>query len=384
MRCSFRHIAMKALFLSLFTFHLSPSLSPSLAQHYVGPVFSGGLAQTVDDMRQTQSRISGGGEIGVAYQYQHGHLLLHTGLNYTLQCPVQSVDSQWLSHSMIDTRGVAVTYRGLLANRSDQLFLHQLSIPFMIGGSWSGVYLLAGLKFSVALAAQARETAGLRTAGDYNGRYYEWFEDMPNHGYHDFEPVSSCQNLPLSNSASANSFSKSAAANSFSNYAAANSLSSTLGALSRFDLRLAAELGYTFRLNIHPSHYNPRMNPHSAFAPAPLLRVGVFAEYGVINMISGSSSLSSSAPLPSSPSRGEELRSIGCPADIRRTNQEGHPRTTADWSQYLSVSMNHIYASDEAAKARANMLFFGVRLTLLFPVATPADQFKCRCTGYWQ
>ena len=366
MRSSFRHIALKVVFLSLFTFHLSPSLSPSLAQHYVGPVFSGGLAQTVDDMRQTQSRISGGGEIGVAYQYQHGHLLLHTGLHYTLQCPVQSVDSQWLSHSMIDTRGVAVTYRGLLANRADQLFLHQLSIPFMIGGSWSGVYLLAGLKFSVALSAQARETAGLRTAGDYNGRYYEWFEDMPNHGYHDFKPVSSCQNLPLSTTASANSF---------SNSAAANSLSSTLGALSRFDLRLAAELGYTFRLNIQSSHYNPRMNPHSAFAPAPLLRVGVFAEYGVINMISSQTS---------SPLGGEELRSIGCPADIRRTNQEGHPRTTADWSQYLSVSMNHIYASDEAAKAHANMFFFGVRLTLLFPVATPADQFKCRCIGYWQ
>lgn len=348
MRRSFRHIAVKVVFLSLFTFHLSPSL----AQHYVGPVFSGGLVQTVDDMRQTQSRISGGGEIGVAYQYQHGHLLLHTGLNYTLQCPVQSVDSQWLSHSMIDTRGVAVTYRGLLANRADQLFLHQLTIPFMIGGNWSGVSLLAGLKFSVALAAQARETAGLRTAGDYNGRYYEWFEDMPNHGYHDFEPVSSCQNLPLSTSASANSF---------SNSAAANSLSSTLGALSRFDLRLAAELGYTFRLNIHPSRYNPRMNPHSAFAPALLLRVGVFAEYGVINMISGSSSLPSSAGSSSLP-----------------------PRTTADWSQYLSVSMNHIYASDEAAKARANMLFFGIRITLLFPVATPADQFKCRCTGYWQ
>ena len=317
--------------LSLFTFHLSPSL----AQHYVGPALSGGLVQTLDDLRQTQSRLSGGGELGVAYQYQHGHLLLHMGLNYTLQCPVQSVDSQWLNKSMIDTRGVAVTYRGLLDNRSDQLFLHQLSIPFMVGGSWSGFYLLAGLKFSVALAAQARETAALRTAGDYNGRYYEWFEDMPNHGYHDFEPVRSSQNLML----------------------------------NRFDLRLAAELGYTFRLNIQPTHYNPRLNPHSAFAPAPLLRLGLFAEYGMINMLSGSSSLPSSAPLPSSPLGG---------------GQEGHPRTTADWSQYLSVSMNHIYASDEAAKARANLFFFGVRLTLLFPVATSPDQYKCRCTGIWQ
>ena len=343
----------KVFLLSLFTFHFSPSL----AQHYVGPALSGGLVQTLDDLRQTQSRLSGGGELGVAYQYQHGHLLLHMGLNYTLQCPVQSVDSQWLNKSMIDTRGVAVTYRGLLDNRSDQLFLHQLSIPFMVGGSWSGFYLLAGLKFSVALAAQARETAALRTAGDYNGRYYEWFEDMPNHGYHDFEPVRSSQNLPLSSSPSSSS-----ASSTNSPSSGASSLSSS-AALNRFDLRLAAELGYTFRLNIQPTHYNPRLNPHSAFAPAPLLRLGLFAEYGMINMLpsaAASSGLSSAA-------------SSGLP-----------PRTTADWSQYLSVSLTHIYASDEAAKARANMFFFGVRLTLLFPVATSPDQYKCRCTGIWQ
>ena len=335
----------KVFLLSLFTFHFSPSL----AQHYVGPALSGGLVQTLDDMRQTQSRLSGGGELGVAYQYQHGHLLLHMGLNYTLQCPVQSVDSQWLNKSMIDTRGVAVTYRGLLDNRSDQLFLHQLSIPFMVGGSWSGFYLLAGLKFSVALAAQARETAALRTAGDYNGRYYEWFEDMPNHGYHDFEPVRSSQNLPLSSSPSSSS-----ASSTNSPSSGASSLSSS-AALNRFDLRLAAELGYTFRLNIQPTHYTPRLNPHSAFAPAPLLRLGLFAEYGMINMLS---SAAASSGLP--------------------------PRTTADWSQYLSVSLTHIYASDEAAKARANMLFFGIRMTLLFPVATSSDQYKCRCLQVWR
>ena len=339
------HLSLFPFLLSLFTFHFSPSL----AQHYVGPALSGGLVQTLDDLRQTQSRLSGGGELGVAYQYQHGHLLLHMGLNYTLQCPVQSVDSQWLNKSMIDTRGVAVTYRGLLDNRSDQLFLHQLSIPFMVGGSWSGFYLLAGLKFSVALAAQARETAALRTAGDYNGRYYEWFEDMPNHGYHDFEPVRSSQNLPLSSSPSS---SLSSGASSTNSHSAASLSASSSGSLNRFDLRLAAELGYTFRLQ-----------PYSGLKLSPLLRVGVFAEYGMINMLSSaaSSSLSSAAA------------SSGLP-----------PRTTADWSQYLAVSLTHIYASDEAAKARANMLFFGVRLTLLFPVATSPDQYKCRCTGIWQ
>lgn len=329
----------KVFFLSLFTFHLSLftfHFSPSSAQHYVGPVLSGGLVQTNDNMTETQSRLSGGGELGLAYQWQREHLLIHMGLNYSLQCPVQSVDSQWLSQSMIDTRGVAVTYRGLLDNRSDQLFLHQLSIPFMVGGTWSGFYLLAGLKFSVALAAQARETAALRTAGDYNGRYYEWFENMPNHGYHDFEPVRSYQNLPLSSSPSASSTTTSSSPSA-----------SSSGALCRFDLRLAAELGYTFRLQ-----------PYSGLKLSPLLRVGVFAEYGMINMLS-----SFSSPLGG--------------------GQEGHPRTTADWSQYLSVSLNHIYASDEAAKARANLFFFGVRLTLLFPVA-PSAPNPCRCTGIWQ
>ena len=367
MRSSFRHIAFRMLCFLPFIFHFHPSS----AQHYVGPALTGGLVQTLDDLPQTQSRLSGGGEIGVAYQYQHGHLLLHMGLNYTLQCPIQSVDSQWLNQNMIDTRGVAVTYRGLLTNRADQLFLHQLSIPFMVGGSWSGFYLLAGLKFSVALAAQARETAALRTAGDYNGRYYEWFEDMPNHGYHDFEPVRSSQNLPLSSTTTSSSLSSGASST--------NSHSS-LGALNRFDLRLAAELGYTFRLNIQPTHYTPRLNPHSAFAPAPLLRLGLFAEYGMINILSsaGSSSLSSAGSSSlSSAAASSGLSSAAASSDLP-------PRTTADWSQYLSVNLNHIYASDEAAKARANMLFFGIRLTLLFPVATSPDQYKCRCTGIWQ
>lgn len=297
-----RHITILTVFLSPFIFHFSPLQ----AQSYVGPSIGGNLALTTDDLRQTQVRVGGGGEVGFAYEWQREHLLIHTGVGYSLQCPSLAVDSQWLEQEMLDTRGVAVTYRGLLNQRTDRLLMHQLTVPFMVGGTWRGVYVLVGAKLSVALAATARQDAQLYTAGDYQGRYYDWFEDMPNHGYHDFEPVQSRHEM----------------------------------AVNRFDLRLAAELGYTFVLN-----------PYTGLKPSPLLRVGLFAEYGMLNFLSSESTL---------------------------------PRTTADWRQYLHVNMTHIYASEESAGSRANLLSYGIRLTLLFPTSNaPQPSNKCLCLGIW-
>ena len=295
-------MAMRVVLLSLFTFHFSLSH----AQHFVGPVLSGGVVQTIDNLPQTHTRLSGGGAIGVAYHYQRGHFLLSAGLDYSLQCPALAVDSQWLAADMIDTRGLPFIYRGLLADRSDRLFMHRLTIPLMAGANWSGVYLLAGLRLSVALAARARVTAALRTAGDYRGRYYEWFEDMPNHGYHDSEPVSSAHSA----------------------------------ALRRFDLNLAAEAGYTIRLNTNAGR-----------GTSPLMRIGLFAEYGLFNLIAGTSAKA----------------------------------VTADWSQYLTVTMNHLYTSDKVSNARANLLTYGIRITVLFPLSkVPAEQYQCRCLPVWQ
>lgn len=276
------------------------------AQSYVGPSISGNFVQTVDRLPQTKTRLAGGGEVGVMYEWQKEHLLIHTGIAYSLQCPSLAVDSQWLEQDMLDTRGVPVTYRGLLNDRSDRMTMHQLTVPFMVGGTWHGVYLLGGLKLSVALATTARQDASLYTAGDYQGRYYDWFENMPNHGYHDGEPVSSSHAINL----------------------------------NRLDLRLAAELGYTFVLN-----------PYAGLKPSPLLRVGLFAEYGMLNFLSSESTL---------------------------------PRTTPDWSQYLHVNMTHLYASEESAASRANLLSYGIRLTLLFPTSNaPQQSNKCMCLGIW-
>jgi hypothetical protein len=78
----------------------------------------------------------------------------------------------------------------------------------------------------------------LQTVGDYQGRYYDLFERMPNHGYHDFEPVRSEHALTL----------------------------------NRFDVRICAETGYTFLLSpFHPDR-------------SPLLRIAAFVEYGMMSM----------------------------------------------------------------------------------------------------
>ena len=276
------------------------------AQSYVGPSIGGNFVHVVDNLQMTQSRLSGGGEAGIAYEWQREHLIVRTGINYSLQCPSMAVDSQWLEQEMLDTRGVPFTYRGLLAQRTDRMNLHQLTVPLMIGGSWYGLYILAGVKMSVFLHATARQEAQLRTAGDYQGRYYDWFENMPNHGYHDFEPVESTHALQL----------------------------------QRFDVRLAAEMGYTISLNRYTDH-----------RPPSLLRMGVFTEYGLLNLHSGNNT---------------------------------EPRTRTDWSQYLHVDMTHLYGSEESNASRANLFIYGVRLTLLLPVSgAPERKYNCLCEGIW-
>lgn len=287
-------------------FSLQLSVISLQAQSYLGPSVSGNLVRTIDRLPQTNTRLAGGGEIGLAYEWQKGQFFLRTGVSYSLQCPSLAVDSQWLEQNMSDTRGMPFTYRGLIYQRTDRLYAHQVTVPFMVGGTWRGVYLLGGLKLGIALAASARQNALLYTAGDYQGRYYEWFENMPNHGYHDGEPVSSTHTIRL----------------------------------KRFDLRVAAEVGYTFTLH-----------PHARLKPSSLLRVGLFAEYGLMNLH---------------------------PSD--NTAQ----RTAADWMQYLQVDMTHIYASKESNASQANLLVYGIRLTVLLPVSdTTQRSRKCSCVYYY-
>ena len=102
------------------------------AQHFIGPTLSGNFVQTVDNISLTSTQLSGGGEIGVAYQYQREHLLLATSLNYSLQCPVLSLDSQWLAQNMQDTRAGCLSRT---ADRPNRQTIH-LAIYDSVNGWW--------------------------------------------------------------------------------------------------------------------------------------------------------------------------------------------------------------------------------------------------------
>lgn len=292
----------RKLYIALFLLPATLCCPLVSAQSFVGMSLGGNIVRTVDRLSTTRARLSGGGEAGLAYGWQKEHFLFQTGVHYAFQSPVLSVNGQWLEQEMLDTRGMPFTYRGFLDKRTDRLYMHQLTVPLLVGGTWSGFYVLAGVKIGVNLSTTALQKGALRTVGDYQGRYYDLFENMPNHGYHDFEDVQTRHSLTL----------------------------------NRFDLRLAAETGYTFVLKSSPKRKR-----------STILRTGLFAEYGLLNM---------------------------------HTGKSNEPLVAADWSQYLHVQMTHIYASKESAGTRANMLLYGIRLTLLFPVSeAPSPRSSCHC-----
>ena len=275
------------------------------AQNYVGASVAGHVPFTSDNMPITRSHVGYGGELGFAYELHRNHFTLTTGLQYNLLSTSLSVADQQLEQAMLDTRGVPFIYRGWLSNRTDAMSYGQVVLPLYVGGSWSGFYIMAGLKAGFYLHGKAVQTAQLKTAGDYEDRYYEWVESMPNHGYHDYQPVASSHAMTFNN----------------------------------FDLRLCGELGYTVKLQSAQSRALP-----------PFLRIGLFAEYGMTNIHNAKS--------------------------IRNT-----PRTQADYSQYMSVQMTHIYASEDAAPKSTHLVTCGLRLTILFPVASDNYIYPCRCAN---
>ncbi|MBQ6764743.1 MAG: hypothetical protein IJP45_06105 [Paludibacteraceae bacterium] len=276
---------------------------PARAEHYIGAAAALHSPLTLDLIDYTTNRISVGGEAGFVYEWHYTHLILHTGLHYAIHHPRLSLTDQQLVHPMVDTRNQPFEYHGSLRGRQDRILFGQAALPVKIGGVWKGMYGIIGTKLVMNLHARADIRAELQTQADYLGRYYDWFEEMPNHGYHDYEPTHSSHTMPL----------------------------------SPFDVRLAAEAGYM-----------GKVREDARTQVGRLVRVGLFVEYGLM--------------------------------DMRDKNTLAPARTTPGFDQYMYVTMTHPYAIDETAGSAVHFLSFGLRLTVLFPIAEDRYSHRnCMC-----
>ena len=115
------------------------------------------------------------------------------------------------------------------------------------------------------------------------------------------------------------------------------------------DVRLLAELGGTIRIG------------QSKNGLDRLLRIGAFAEVGLMNVLG----------TPSVPNK-----------------------TVWDVSEYMHVTMNHVYSAEDGNAGSVRNIVVGVRATCLFPAGGQPEKhkhyktkrhstkYKCRCLGH--
>jgi hypothetical protein len=268
------------------------------SQHWIGVSADADLAWQRDKMPETTTKLGGGGGIGFVYQFQRNHFIFETGLEGKFTYNPVGVADSLLHFNMIDTKGTPFIYNGYLKDRTDVSKNLSVNLPLMLGVEYNYFYGLVGAKLNYALLSRTHQTAQLATTGDYD-IYYEILENVPTHGFHDYIKEESKGSM---------------------NY--------------KLDARVAAELGAVFYSYDRSLKY----------------RIGVFAEYGIL--------------------------------DVRKSS-DNVSLLTPDLTEYMHVNMNHIYSSSNTPTSPVHNLLCGLRFSILFPVGKSnyrsSRSYPCRC-----
>lgn len=273
------------------------------AQHFVGAMVDGAAAWQFDreaNAELTTPKLGGGASVGGVYQYQYDKFLVQMGLGASQVWLRQGLDTLPIERAMNDTEGFPFTYHGSLTNRIDQVMVTELMVPVMLGTKIRSFHVLVGAKFAATILGFTSQTAALTTWGDYGDRYYGPLEHMPQHGFYDGKEVITKDTMSF-----------------------------------RPDVRLCAELGWSWALTKEPVKIG-----------APILQVGAFVEYGILN-------------------------------PLKRMNNTS--LLSEDfYNPYMDVKMNHVYTTMNREQTVINNLRVGLRVAVLFPVAEGRNPF-CRC-----
>lgn len=211
----------------------------SFAQHYIGVGASLSSPFQLDKSEATRPLVGVGEGVTLQYQYRYKHFLLSIGAAVSGEHPRIGVANETYYPRMYDTEEFEFTYKGSLKNRSDLSSTLWFHTPVMIGFEIHPFYMMVGAQYSLCLKSWTLQTAQMASAADYGDRYYDdYIDDMPTHGYHGYEPVSTKGQMKYKN-----------------------------------DVRLLVELGGTLQIGQNDKGLDR------------LLRIGAFAEIGMMDVL---------------------------------------------------------------------------------------------------
>ncbi|MGN0186269.1 MAG: hypothetical protein ACI392_00785 [Paludibacteraceae bacterium] len=246
----------------------------------------GEYANLLHSIAQTMSVGGAGGGLGFGYEYQRHSFFASIGLSFDYAFADTRLSPGTLSHEGTGSQGKPCTYYYRFDDAVSRTQYGYMRIPVMFGGKWRAVYAQAGIKAGINCVASTTASAHYEVSALYPTAIGA-FSDMPNHGL-TAQTIESDGKLSLG-----------------------------------MDLAASVEIG-------------ANMEHKKA-----TYRIGVFVDYGFVNVNRSASNRPLFSILPSVP----------------------------------DVEMSPLFVSSDAKDKAVNPLSVGIRFTVLFNVSVP----DCHC-----
>ena len=269
-----------------------------ITKHYLSLNGQVGYFSFLENIPDVRTRGGASGALGIGYEMRYNNFWFGLGVDLQYAASTMTTGGYSIDRTVYDTQGKILQYHYDVHSYTDTQHNLRVGIPLLLGFYTNGIYGGAGLRVSFAPYSFSSPSMTYKTRGSYD-LYIEDFEDMPNHFYTEYTTHgrSNIQILPQAS--------------------------------------VIAELGYDI-LN------KERM---SAYALCSVLKIAVFAEYGLNSCMQGTKDES----------------------DVYRVNA-----TNPSLLEPASY-----YANKDLRAYRIVPLFVGVKVTFMLRIKT-AD---CRCDG---
>ena len=193
---------------------------------------------------------------GGGYEFRYSYLWTSVGLQVDYWSSTASTREYLMDQRMLDTQGKPIFYHFSIDPSTETSYGLYAYVPVLIGFHVNGFYIGAGAKFGYSIFAKNKILRTYSTSATYE-QYIADFIDMPNHSY--------------------------------ANYEATNKEKLNI----KIPLNLALELGYDVLANYS----------YSSYSRDKVLKIGLYAEYGLLNAFSNEKDDALFAPNQQHPSQ---------------------------------------------------------------------------------